>query len=103
TGGPLTGLQISYDVEKYRNGTNAAGFRIQLFYSTDGTTWTNAGSDFLTAFVADASNTGFGSAPGTTVSVTNTTLSVAIPSGSAFYLAWNYSVSTGTTVTNAQA
>jgi len=44
TGGPLTGLQISYDVEKYRNGSNAAGFRIQLFYSTDGATWTSARS-----------------------------------------------------------
>src|SRR4029079_13112262 len=45
SGGPLTGLQISYDIEKYRNGSNGAGFRIQLFYSTDGATWTNAGSD----------------------------------------------------------
>jgi DNA/RNA endonuclease G (NUC1) len=104
TGGPLTGLQISYDVEKYRNGSNAAGFRIQLFYSTDGATWTNAGSDFLTAFAGgDAANTGFATAPGATVSVANKTLSVAIPSNSDFYLAWNYSVSTGTTVTNAQA
>jgi hypothetical protein len=104
TGGPLTGLQISYDVEKYRNGSNAAGFRIQLFYSTDGATWTNAGSDFLTAFAGgDAGNTGFATAPGATVSVANKTLSVAIPNSATFYLAWNYSVSTGTVVTNAQA
>ena len=104
TGGPLTGLQISYDVEKYRNGTNAAGFRIQLFYSTDGATWTSAGSDFLTAFAGgDATNTGFATAPGATVSITNQTLPVAIPASSTFYLAWNYSVSTGSTVTNAQA
>ncbi|MCX6538217.1 MAG: DNA/RNA non-specific endonuclease [Acidobacteria bacterium] len=103
TGGPLSGLQISYDVEKYRNGSNAQGFRIQLFYSTDGTSWTNAGSDFLTAFAADANNNGFATAPGATVSVTNKTLSVAIPSNAAFYLAWNYSVSSGSTVTNAQA
>jgi len=34
--GNLSGLQISYNVEKYRNGSNAAGFRIQMFYSTDG-------------------------------------------------------------------
>ena len=32
---PLSGLQVDYQVEKYRGGTNAAGFRIQLFYSTD--------------------------------------------------------------------
>src|SRR6185369_12324980 len=54
TGAALTGLQISYDVEKYRNGSNPAGYRIQLFYSPDGNTWTNAGSDFLTAFTPDA-------------------------------------------------
>src|SRR4029453_16666952 len=103
TGGPLTGLQISYDVEKYRNGTNAAGFRIQLFYSTDGATWTNAGADFLTAFAGgDPANSGFATAPGARVSVAKTLL-VAIPNSSTFYLAWNYSVSTGTTVTNAQA
>jgi len=30
--GNLPGLQISYDIEKYRNGSNAAGFRIQLYY-----------------------------------------------------------------------
>src|SRR5215472_8101113 len=33
TGAPLTGLQLSYAVEKYRQGSNAAGFRVQLFYS----------------------------------------------------------------------
>ena len=44
TGSPLTRLQISYDVEKYRRGTNAAGFRIQMFYSTDGVAWTSAGA-----------------------------------------------------------
>ena len=38
TGGNLSGLQISYDVEKYRNGSNASGFSIQLYYSTDGAT-----------------------------------------------------------------
>ena len=102
TGGDLSGLQISYNVEKYRNGTNPAGFRIQMFYSTDGNTWTSAGDDFLTNFAADANNNGFATAPGPVVNV-NKTLSAAIPNGSNFYLAWNYSVSSGSTVTNAQA
>ena len=102
TGAPLTGLQLSYDVEKYRGGTNAAGFRIQLFYSSDGATWTSAGPTFLTVFPADASNTGFATAPGATVAV-SATLPVAIPDGTLFYLAWNYSVTSGSTVTNAQA
>src|SRR5215831_6922808 len=34
TGADLSGLQISYGVEKYRGGSNAAGFSIQLYYST---------------------------------------------------------------------
>lgn len=103
TGGDLSGLQISYNVEKYRNGMNAAGFRIQMFYSTDGTAWTEAGNDFRTSFPADENNNGFTTAPGQVLSVNNKTLSAAIPNGSNFYLAWNYSVSSGLTVTNAQA
>ena len=99
---PLSGLQVAYSVEKYRGGSNPAGFRIQLFYSTDGATWTSAGPDFVTAFGPDSANSGFASAPGQTVSV-NQTLNVAIPSGGSFYLAWNYSVASGTTTTNAQA
>ncbi|HYJ85637.1 MAG TPA: DNA/RNA non-specific endonuclease [Pyrinomonadaceae bacterium] len=104
TGGDLSGLQISYNVEKYRNGTNAAGFRIQMFYSTDGIIWTSAGDNFLTPFDADANNNGFATAPGPVVkAVNNQTLSTSISNGSNFYLAWNYSVSSGSTTTNAQA
>ena len=103
TGGALTGLQISYDVEKYRNGSNPAGFRYQLFYSTNGSSWTNAGPDFLTSFAPDADNTGFATVPGASVSVAEKTLNVSIPSGSNFFLSWNYSVNTGSTTTNAPA
>src|SRR5262249_53293617 len=53
TGGSLSGLTISYNVEKYRNGSNAAGFRIQMFYSKDGSNWNSAGANFLTSFSAD--------------------------------------------------
>lgn len=103
TGDALTGLQISYDVEKYRNGSNPAGFRYQLFYSHDGLAWTNAGTDFFTSFAPDADNNGFATAPGATVSVTNKTLNVDIAGGASFFLAWNYSVVSGFTTTNAQA
>ena len=103
TGDALTGLLVSYDVEKYRNGSNPAGFRYQLFYSLDGVSWTNAGPDFFTAFAPDADNNGFATAPGATVSVTNKTVNVVVPNGANVYLAWNYSVVSGTTTTNAQA
>jgi len=102
TGAPLSGLSIAYNVEKYRNGSNANGFRIQLFWSNDGVAWTNAGSAFMTAFPADANNNGFAIAPGATVAVSDV-LDVTIQPGANFYLAWNYSVTAGTTVTNAQA
>jgi endonuclease G len=103
TGSTLTGLVVSYDVEKYRQGSNPAGFRYQLFYSLDGLAWTNAGPAFFTAFPADADNSGFATAPGATVSVTNKTINVAVANGTNVYLAWNYSVISGTTTTNAQA
>ena len=103
TGGPLTGLLVSYDVEKYRNGTNPAGYRYQLFYSLDGANWTSAGPDFMTSFSPDANNNGFATAPGATVSVSNKTVSVSVPNNANVYLAWNYSVTSGFDSTNAQA
>ena len=47
-------IQLSYDVEKYRMGANAAGFDVQLYYSIDGRNWTSAGDAFKTHFNADA-------------------------------------------------
>jgi hypothetical protein len=103
TGASLASLQISYNVEKYRGGSNAAGFRIQMYYSADGSTWTSAGSSFLTSIPADANNNGYSTAPGLTVSVFNQTLPATIANSGNFYLAWNYSVASGNTTTNAQA
>jgi endonuclease G len=103
TGSALSGLLISYNVEKYRNGSNPAGFRYQLFYSLDGFAWTNAGPDFFTSFPADADNSGFATAPGATAAVTNKTISVSVANGANIFLAWNYSVVSGSTTSNAQA
>jgi endonuclease G len=108
TGATLAGLQISYDVEKYRLGTNAAGFCIQLYYSSTGApvSWTSAGANFLTTFPGDPTaggNAGFATVPGAVQSVTNQALPVSIPNGGSLYLAWNYSVCSGTTTTNGQA
>jgi len=99
----IQNFTISYNVEKYRNGTNAAGFSIQMYYSTDGSTWTSAGSDFLTSFAADTDNNGYASAPGATVSISSKNLPVSLGPSASLYLAWNYSVTSGTTTSNAQA
>jgi len=103
TGAALSGLLISYDVEKYRNGSNPAGFRYQLFYSFDSLAWTNAGPDFFTGFAPDADNNGFATAPGATVPVSNKILNVSVPNGGQIFLAWNYSVTSGFDTSNAQA
>jgi hypothetical protein len=102
TGCGIDSLNISYNVEKYRNGSNTAGYRIQLFYSSDGLSWTSAGTNFNTEFSADADNSGYASAPGNTSPV-SAGLNAGIASGADFYLCWNYSVITGGTHTNAQA
>ena len=102
TGGTIASFSISYNVEKYRGGTNAAGFQIQMYYSTDGSTWTPAGASFITSFSADAANAGYTPAPGATAAASGTIVTNVAASGD-FYLAWNYSVVSGTTTSNAQS
>jgi len=98
----INSFTVSYSVEKYRNGSNAAGFGMQMYYSTDGSSWTSAGADFLCEWTADADNNGYASAPGATKTVSSKTLNVSLAAGNTLYLAWNYSVRTGTTTSNAQ-
>lgn len=89
-------IALEYDIEKYRNGSNSAGFTVQLYTSADGTTWTSAGDDFKTSFAADANNNGFASVPAATTHVSKN-LSVALDKNTSLYLAWNISVSSGST------
>ncbi len=98
-------LTISFDVEKYRKGTNTSGppyvgnpFRIQMYHSTDGSAWTDAGANFKGEFAADDATEGYGSAPGDVVNIVGQELTLPTPlaAGASIYLAWNYSVSTGT-------
>lgn len=101
----ITQLDISYDVMKFRNGLNAAGFAIQLFYSTDGVTWIPAGSNFLSSFIGpNSNNNGAAVVPMETKQILNQTLAgLTIAQNGILYLAWNYSVYSGTATTNAQA
>lgn len=99
----ISSVTISYDIEKYRNGTTS--FAVELFYSANGTTWTACGPDFTTSFAADADNNGFTTAPGATTSVSSKTYTpaAAIAANGDFYLAWRYSCASGSTTSNAQA
>ena len=101
----INSFTISYNVEKYRTGINPAGYSIQLYYSTDDVTYVSAGSAFLTSFPADATTAGYTTAPGASVSVSNQTLTLPTPlaPNAKLYFAWNYSVTSGTTTSNAQA
>jgi hypothetical protein len=97
----IANISISYDIEKYRYGSNAAGFSIQLHTSDNGSQWTSAGTDFYTFFPADASTAGTAVVPIQTVSVSKA-LPVSLAAGAEMYLAWNYSVATGASSPYAQ-
>lgn len=96
--GPISGLTVSYDVECYRNNTRQ--FQFQLYYSTDsGTTWNDAGSSFLTKPATGAAGV---CNPAETTSVSGQTLDVSLFAGDTILLCWSYTVSSGSTFTNAQ-
>ena len=92
----ITKLTLNYDIEKYRDGDNAAGFAVQLYVSTDGVTWNNAGEDFYTFFAPDAATQGAAVVPISTTAIAGKQLMVDLASGSDLYLAWNISVASGT-------
>lgn len=88
-------LTIAYDIEKYRDGDNAAGFAVQLYTSTDGTNWTSAGEDFYTYFAPDAATAGAANVPISTTAINGKQLMVSLAAGEQLYLAWNISVASG--------
>lgn len=98
----IENLQISYDVEKYRKGNNAAGFTVQMYYSVDGRNWTSAGNDFCTTFAADAATEGYATVPGDVRSV-SAVLDAKMQPGVDFYLAWNITVTSGDNAAGAMA
>lgn len=101
----INDFTISYDAERYRNGTNAAGFSIRFYYSNTGAdaSWIEV-PDFIASFTgANADNNGSVTNPIQTINVLNKTLSQSLAAGVSIYLAWSYSVTSGTTTSNAQA
>jgi hypothetical protein len=68
---PINQLTFSYDIEKYRKGDNDAGFTVQLYYSSDGSSWKKAGDDFKTVFPKDNETNGAAVVPISTTAVSN--------------------------------
>jgi len=98
----IENLFVSYDIEKYRKGSNPAGFAVQMYYSIDGRNWTSAGEDFYSKFEADDVTEGYAEIPGEVINVSSG-LDAVIQAGCDFYLAWNISVASGEAANNAMA
>lgn len=96
-------LTLSYDVEKYRYGSNEAGFTVQLYCSADGSTWTSAGENFRTSFAPDSITGGAEVVPIAVRGVSGQALDVAVQPGATLYLGWNIAATTGSRALTAQA
>lgn len=97
------GFEMSYTVEKFRQGSNTEGFAIQMYFSFDGEIWHSGGENFYHFFEPDDNNDGYDNAPGLTQQVDGYLFTGLINPDEKVYLAWNYSVASGSTTTNGQA
>lgn len=93
-------LRVAYDIEKYREGSNANLFYVKLFTSTNGVAWTAAGEDFTWMNPAGAGQTGFAEVPGFTQHV-EADLAYHFAAGTDLYLCWSISTSAGTNCASA--
>lgn len=88
-------LLLSYDIEKYRNGANEAGFVVQLYVSSDGEKWVSAGDNFRRSFTKDGNTNGAEIVPIVSEEV-NGAVMCDLPDDGDFFLAWSISVASGT-------
>lgn len=87
-------IRISYDIEKYREGSNANIFYVKLFTSTNGAVWTPAGDNFEYLNPKGSGQTGFATVPGATTSVA-ADLVYHFAAGTDLYLCWSITPSVG--------
>lgn len=87
-------IRVSYDIEKYREGSNANEFYVKLFTSTNGATWTEAGAPFSHLNPKGSGQTGFATVPGDTTHV-EADLPYHFAAGTDLYLCWAISTSAG--------
>jgi hypothetical protein len=97
----ITSLFVESFIRKFKNGSNLAGFQIQMYHSADGLNWINSGPDFLVGTSPDADNNGFTIIPASGLLIPSGSIAVNILPNAEFYLAWSYSVSTGLNTNNA--
>ena len=88
-------ITLSYDIEKYRNGANGAGFVVELYTSSDGEQWVSAGDKFRVTFSKDADTNGAAAVPLRVTPVCDT-LVCWFPAEGDLYLAWSISPASGT-------
>lgn len=101
TGQTISRWHVRYRIEKYRQGTNPGGFRMQLYASANGRDWQAVPPD-ADVFAADSVTAGYTVAPGASAHEERM-VTLSVPAGGCFYLAWNYAVAEGATTSNAQA
>lgn len=89
TGGTVTSITVSYELERYR--VNSSAFQLQFYSSTDGSTWTaRTGGDISgSGFPAGAASYTFSNPLSITRTVTISGLSIA--NNGDFYLRWLFS------------
>lgn len=98
----IESLDISYNIEKYRDGANGAGYTVKLYSSADGVNWKEAGEDFVNVFAKSAATQGAAIVPIETQSTAGN-LPVSLVGGAELYLAWNISVTSGNDCSGAPA
>ncbi|MGI4761620.1 MAG: fibronectin type III domain-containing protein [Janthinobacterium lividum] len=96
TGATITDLALSYDIEKYRTGSNA--FEWQFWTSSDGSAWTQLPAPLTQLYAADAANAVVN--PATTITKSTTLTGLNLAAGATTYLRWTY---TGSASANGQA
>ncbi|MCH5227045.1 MAG: T9SS type A sorting domain-containing protein [Muribaculaceae bacterium] len=96
----ISALNLGYDIEKYRDGSNPAGFTVKLYTSLDGKNWAEAGADFTTDFEPSDNTIGSSEVPMETRHVAGV-LNKEIAPGAELYLAWNISATSGTSCMSA--
>lgn len=92
TGGTITELNVSFNYEKYRNGSRE--FNLTFFHGSGGGTWTAAAAGNQN-YPADAGNTVVN--PATSISKSFTITGLSISNNSKYYFRWAYTGVGGST------